>query len=105
MKIISPAFFDFSHFFGKKIKKNGKKFPKFFFTKISFSEVKKAQKTMNFFLTFFPDFFQSFSKKMGKIKKGWGNDFHFFSFLSKILFPKNLLSLFFRQSQSVWVQV
>ena len=40
---------------------------------------------------------------MGIIKKGWGNDFHFFNFLSKILFPKKLLSPFFRQSQSVWV--
>ena len=40
-------------------------------------------------------FFQFFSPKMGKIKKGWVNDFHFFNFLSKIVFPKNWLSPFF----------
>ena len=40
-------------------------------------------------------FFQFFPQKMGKIKKGWVNDFHFFNFLSKIVFPKNWLSPFF----------
>ena len=49
------------------------------------------------FLHFFPFFcfFPIFSPKMGKIKKGWVNDFHFFNFLSKIVFPKNWLSPFF----------
>ena len=51
---------------------------------------------------FFSDFSQFFFQKMGKIKKGWGNDFNFFP---KFYLKKTYLVRFFRQSQSVWVQV